>query len=187
LAASLLIHLILFVASWLSLWRHLEHLAVSGIPEEINMFGNHPGKFLWCGLACALLSLTVNAQTKYTYTYFAANASKTGVFVTAINNAGDVVGLHDTTVSGQTVAPGFERLTTGKIVQVVDPDSNDGIDRANGINNKGEITGDYLNDNGGTVIYQGYEHMGGKFINYSVAAGDATDVYGLNDRGDFVG
>lgn len=85
------------------------------------MFGNHPGKFLWCGLACALLSLTVNAQTKYTYTYFAANASETGVFVTAINNAGDVVGLHDTTVSGQTVAPGFERLTTGKIVQVVDP------------------------------------------------------------------
>jgi hypothetical protein len=151
------------------------------------MLKNVFAKFLMCGFLCATLGLNAGAQTKYKYTYFQASPKETAIFVTAINNAGTAVGLYNTTVSGTTVTTGFQRTSTGTISKVVDPNSNLNFDRANGINNNGEITGDYFFTNGLENFYRGYTDVGGTFTAYNVDVGQSTNVYGVNDSGSFVG
>lgn len=145
------------------------------------------GKFLLTVAVCGTLALTAHTQTKYKYTFFEATPDETYIVVTAINNNGDVVGYNNTTVNGQYVTTGFERTATGTITSVVDPNSNDSYDQANGINNKGEIVGDYLYSNGSATFFQSYTDIGGAFTTYSVDANQSTKVFGVNDDGYFVG
>lgn len=151
------------------------------------MFEKILGRFLLPGFLFAALTLMATAQTKYKYAFFEATPDETYIVVTAINNNGDVVGYYNTTVNGQFVTTGFERMTTGTITSVVDPYSNDSHDQANGINNTGEIVGDYLYNNGSAAFFQSYADIGGAFTTYSVDANQSTEIFGVNDYGYFVG
>ncbi len=119
---------------------------------------------------------------KYKLTTFQVSG-QTQITVTGIDNAGDVVGNY---VNGSSQTVGFERLANGTISNVVDPNDNHGFDRANGINNKGVISGDYAYNVGDSYEYSGFFYQSGNYTQYQVD-GESTSNFGINDKGDFVG
>ena len=99
----------------------------------------------------------------------------------AVNASQNVVG-YGTAKSGATV--GF-LYAGGKYTAIKYPGS-DNFTRALGINDAGEVVGDWFES--ATSVYHGFTYAGGVYKQYDVG-GDTptTDIFGVNSAGDFAG
>ncbi len=103
----------------------------------------------------------------------------------SINDSGNVVGVFN---PSQNVVKGYERMANGTFsAPIVDPSDNQNFTRAVGINNAGTIVGDYL-ENGPTYeAYHGYILKNGTFTTFDVGGPVSTDIFAINNNGDFAG
>jgi hypothetical protein len=150
------------------------------------MYGN---RFLICTLAgfAAALPLSLLAQLPAptitvvtTFDYPGTGNSTTGY---GINNRGDIAGDY---LDASNVRRGFVRFSNGSFsAPIVEPNDTANFTRGRGINNARTIDGDFFNtaDNS----YHGYILSGGIFTQFDIGAGLSTDLYGINDSGNFVG
>jgi len=100
-----------------------------------------------------------------------------------INNRGDIAGDY---LDASNVRRGFVRLSNGHFSPpIVEPNDTGSFTRARGINSARTIDGDFFNvaDNS----YHGYILSGGVFTQFDFGGPVSTDLYGINDAGDFVG
>ena len=56
--------------------------------------------------------------------------------------------------------------------------------QAFGVNNRGQVVGEYLDRNG---VFHGYRWQHGRFTSYDGPGGDSAAITDINDRGDMVG
>jgi hypothetical protein len=149
----------------------------------------HGNRFLICTLAglAGALPLGLLAQlAPPTITVVATfDYPGTGNSTTAygINNRGDIAGDY---LNASNVRRGFVRFSNGQFsAPIVEPNDTANYTRGRGINNARTIDGDFFNtaDNS----YHGYILSGGVFTQFDISAGLSTDLYGINDMGNFVG
>ena len=85
---------------------------------------------------------------------------------------------------------GFEDFNfgNGNITSIVAPNDNVGFTRALGINSSGTIVGDYEQNYGpGIFRFRGFLLKDGVFTTYDEGDTVSSDIYNINDNGDFVG
>jgi len=100
-----------------------------------------------------------------------------------INDAGEIVGLYNDS-SG--VSGGFVRFANGNFsAPIVDRNDTCNVTEGTGINNSRLICGEY--QNGSDCLYHGYFLMGGHFREFDVPDSVSTELYGVNNVGDFCG
>jgi hypothetical protein len=127
-------------------------------------------------------------EGKFAFTPFNVNAPAgyTGLGVEAINDLGLIVGYEYTPTN---IFQGFLRLPGGKVVPLQDPlDTAGTFTYAAGINDWGTVVGYYYD----TVHnqYSGFFYEAGAFVTYNVPdlpQGSETDIFAINDLGDFCG
>jgi hypothetical protein len=146
-------------------------------------------RVLICALAGGVGALASAAATQAaapaitvltTFDYPGAGNSTTPY---GINNRGDVAGDF---VDASGVRRGFIRYSNGNFsAPIVEPDDTGSFTRARGINSARAIDGDFFNvaDN----AFHGYILSGGVFTQFDIGPGLSTDLFGLNDAGNFVG
>ena len=61
----------------------------------------------------------------------------------------------------------------------------DNYTRALGINDSGEVVGDFLDSDG--VTYHGFTYVKGTYKQYDVGGNVSTSIFGVNAAGDFAG
>jgi hypothetical protein len=109
----------------------------------------------------------------------------TGIVTTSpqkINEKGDIVGEY---IDSSGVVRGFVRFSDGSFsAPIVDPNDTVGFTEGRGINNSGTVVGDYGTAEGND---HGFFLSGGTFTQYDVPGAPSTDVFGINDAGDFTG
>ena len=100
----------------------------------------------------------------------------------AINNRGDIVGDY---LDAANVRRGFWRHLNGSFATIVAPGDTGNFTRARGINSRQTISGDFytLADN----TFHGYLLQNGAFTQFDIAPLVSTDIFGINDAGNFVG
>jgi uncharacterized membrane protein len=98
----------------------------------------------------------------------------------AVNTSEGVVG-YGTATSGATV--GF--LYSGGKYTVIKWSGSDNFTRALGINDSGEVVGDWLDPNG--ITFHGFTYVNGTYKQYDVGGNVSTTIFGINTAGDFVG
>lgn len=99
-----------------------------------------------------------------------------------INDHGDIVGQF---VDPSGVARGFVRYRDGSFsAPIVEPNDAANFTQARGINNEGTIAGFYF---GSDDKFHGYFLSGDTFTEFDVPGAGNTLVFGINNRGDFVG
>jgi hypothetical protein len=106
----------------------------------------------------------------------------TATYAAAINAKNHVVGVY---ITGG-ITKGFEWLGGSNYKTIVFPHSNN-FSRANGINDSGEIVGDFF---GQDNWYHGYTDIGGKLTQYDLPGGlgnFSTSTFGVNANGDTAG
>lgn len=106
----------------------------------------------------------------------------TTTFASAVNKSNDVVGNY--AISG--VTKGFEWTGGTRYKSIVVPRSVN-FTRCNGINDAGEIVGDFF---GRDNFYHGYTDIGGTITQYDLPGGRgnfSTSLFGVNNNGDFAG
>ena len=100
-----------------------------------------------------------------------------------INDTGDIVG---SSVDSSGEELGFVRFRNGNFsAPIVDPNDTCNYTRGTGINNSRLIGGEY--QNGSDCLYHGYFLMGGHFREFDVPDSVSTELYGINNVGDFCG
>ncbi len=98
----------------------------------------------------------------------------------AVNSANQVVGNY---VAGG-VTKGFEYLGGTQYMTIAPPGTN-GFARANGINDAGEIVGDFF---GRDNAYHGFTLINGTYKQYDVQRGVlSTSIFGVNNNGRLCG
>jgi hypothetical protein len=138
----------------------------------------------------ALLFGSGLVQGKFAFTEFnvALPPGDTGLGVGTINNRGWIVGYeYDPTF---THVQGWLRSPSGTILQpLVDPlDTTGTFTEMGGINDFGIVVGLYYDS--AHNQYSGFLYGGGSYVTYNVPnlpAGSETDLYAINDLGDFCG
>jgi hypothetical protein len=118
-------------------------------------------------------------------------AGYTGLGLVGVNNFGSITGYeyNPTTLEYQ----GFMRSPSGKVQTLMDPyDTSNAtvafFTEAGGINDWGTVVGFYFNS--AHNQYSGFLHTGSAWLTYNVPnlpSGSETDLYGINDLGDFCG
>src|SRR5258707_4290393 len=107
----------------------------------------------------------------------------TGIVTTSpqkINSRGDIVGEFIDT-SG--VVRGFVRFSDGSFsAPIVEPNDTVGFTEGRGINNSRTVVGDYATSDAND---HGFFLSGATFTEYDVRGALSTDVFGINDAGDF--
>lgn len=106
----------------------------------------------------------------------------TTTYPAAVNSTNRVTGSYLT--GGAT--KGFEWLGGANYKTIVFPKSNN-FTRANGINDSGEIVGDFF---GTDNWYHGFTNIGGKFTQFDLPGGlgnFSTSIFGVNSSGDTAG
>src|SRR5713101_6262813 len=99
-----------------------------------------------------------------------------------INSKGDIVGEY---IDSNGVARGFVRFSNGTFsAPIVDPNDTVGFTEGRGINNSRTVVGDYATSDGNQ---HGFLLSGGTFTEYDVPGAPTTNVFGINDPGDFAG
>jgi hypothetical protein len=99
-----------------------------------------------------------------------------------INSKGDIVGEY---IDSNGVARGFVRFSNGTFsAPIVDPNDTVGFTEGRGINNSRTVVGDYATSDGNQ---HGFFLSGGTFTEYDVPGAPTTNVFGINDPGDFAG
>ncbi len=98
----------------------------------------------------------------------------------AVNASEAVVGF-STASSGALV--GF--LYSGGKYTVINWAGSDNYTRALGINDSGEVVGDFLDSDG--VTYHGFTYVKGTYKQYDVGGNVSTSIFGVNAAGDFAG
>jgi hypothetical protein len=109
----------------------------------------------------------------------------TGIVTTSpqkINNRGDIVGEY---IDSSGVVRGFVRFSDGTFsAPIVDPNDTVGFTEGRGINNLRTVVGDYATSDANN---HGFFLSDGTFTQYDVPGAPSTDVFGINDAGDFAG
>ncbi len=99
-----------------------------------------------------------------------------------INERGDIVGDF---LDSNGVLRGFVRFSNGSFsAPIVDPNDTVGFTEGRGINNSGTVVGDYASRDAND---HGFFLSGGTFTEYDIPGALSTDVFGINDAGDFTG
>jgi uncharacterized membrane protein len=109
----------------------------------------------------------------------------TGIVTTSpqkINERGDIVGVF---IDSNGVTRGFVRFSDGSFSEpIVDPNDTVGFTEGRGINNSRTVVGDY-------VISDGTRHSfflsNGTFTEYDVPGAVQTNLFSINDAGNFTG
>jgi probable HAF family extracellular repeat protein len=97
-----------------------------------------------------------------------------------VNKTGAVVGSYIDSTSGNKT--GF--LYSAKVYTKINPPGTSTWSRANGINDLGEIVGDYLTSDS---RYHGFKYSAGTYTNYDEDTSESCGIFGINSTGDFVG
>ncbi len=119
--------------------------------------------------------------TKVTQVTFPAG---TATYGTGVNTKNEVVGLYVTSTGA---TEGFKWTGGPAYKAIVFPGSNK-FTRALGMNDSGEIVGDFLSKKDG--YYHGFTDIGGKLTQYDVPGGKGhfdTDLFGIDNNGDLAG
>jgi hypothetical protein len=130
------------------------------------------------GLLAQLAPPTITVVT--TFDYPGAGNSTTAY---GINNRGDIAGDY---LDASNVRRGFVRLNNGHFsAPIVEPNDTGNFTRGRGINNVRTIDGDFFNvaDNS----FHGFILTGSTFTQFDIGPGLSTDLFGINDAGNFVG
>src|SRR6266446_7897901 len=99
-----------------------------------------------------------------------------------INGRGDIVGEF---IDSTGVTRGFVRFSDGSFSDpIVDPNDTVGFTEGRGINNSRTVVGDYATSDAND---HGFFLSGATFTEYDVRGALSTDVFGINDAGDFTG
>ena len=138
-----------------------------------------------------VFTVGINAQQNQifvitTFDYPGAGNSTTPF---GINDRGDIVGDY---VDSAGVRRGFRRRIDGTFSTIVPPGTT-GVapggtgtfTRAHGINNSRTIVGDFFN--GPSNAFHGYFLNGSTFTQYDIGGLFSTEIFGINDGGNFVG
>jgi hypothetical protein len=96
-----------------------------------------------------------------------------------LNNSGEIVGFYQ-----PTTATSLGYLDDGGTITTIDPFGSTFVS-ANGINDKGDIVGTYLNVNGNTDGFIWTPSDG--YTSFSIAGAPTTDINSINNKGDIVG
>src|SRR5262249_34797152 len=100
-----------------------------------------------------------------------------------INDTGDIVGISVDSSGGLL---GFVRFRNGNFsAPIVEPNETCNVTEGRGINNSRLICGEY--QNGSDCLYHGFFLMGGNLSEFDVPDSVSTEVYGVNNVGDFCG
>jgi len=130
------------------------------------------------GLLAQLAPPTITVVTTFDYPGTGNSTTPYG-----INNRGDIAGDY---LDASNVRRGFVRLSNGHFsAPIVEPNDTGNFTRGRGINIARTIDGDFFNvaDNS----YHGFILTGSTFTQFDIGPGLSTDLYGINDAGDFVG
>lgn len=130
------------------------------------------------GLLAQLAPPTITVVTTFDYPGTGNSTTPYG-----INNRGDIAGDY---LDASNVRRGFIRLSNGHFSPpIVEPNDTGSFTRGRGINSARTIDGDFFNvaDN----AFHGYILSGGVFTQFDFGGPVSTDLYGINDAGNFVG
>ena len=128
------------------------------------------------GIAAAALPL---AAQSYTFESFQVSGMPT--FARGMNNRGEVVGSW----SPERGVRGFRRYSDGRFeAPIIDPEAQYRNTYATGINDSHVVVGFYQSSTGN---FQGFLDNGGNFTTFDVQSGNSTQIYGINDLGQFAG
>jgi len=158
-------------------------LAVSSL--KLTQVMKKVSRFLVACFALTALTLfagsppiTITVTTTFDYP-----GTGNSTFPYGINNSGDIAGYY---VDTNLITRGFTRLHTGVFSNpIVEPNDTGGFTRAFGINRSRNIDGDFFNVADNT--YHGYFRTGHSYTQFDFPASESTDLFGLNDAGDFCG
>jgi hypothetical protein len=100
----------------------------------------------------------------------------------AINDHGDVAGFYNKTASQ---VDGFLKWRNGTFVTLAFPGA--ASTQATGVNDFGEVVGNYTVGSGNAAVTHGFTWRGGKFTTVDVTSASSTVINGVNDLGDLVG
>lgn len=101
---------------------------------------------------------------------------------TGINARGDIVGIWDTNIN--TAGHGFVLTKSGQFVTLDEPNAAPEGTNADGINDKGEIVGAYIDPAG---VVHGFLEADSNFTTVDFPGADATTCQGINNAGQIVG
>lgn len=130
------------------------------------------------GLLAQLAPPTITVVTTFDYPGAGNSTSAFG-----INSRGDIAGDY---LDASNVRRGFVRFSNGTFsAPIVEPNDTANFTRGRGINTARTIDGDFFNtaDN----AFHGYILSGGVFTQFDIGGPVSTDLYGINDAGNFVG
>lgn len=133
-------------------------------------------------LALSLMFVPVLVQAQAVKVTQLSVPTATATYATDVNSKNQVTGIFLTA----TATAGFE-WAGGTYKPIVFKGSNN-FTRALGINDSGEIVGDFLSKTDG--YYHGFTDVGGKLTQYDVPGGLGhfdTSLFGIDDDGDLVG
>lgn len=135
--------------------------------------------------AIALAAFPLAAQT---YSFEKLQLPKpmpNATFGQGINNRGEVAGYFGFRGSKQVEFRGFRRYSDGQFeAPIIDPNDTEFATYAQGINDSHVIVGYYM---GSDLNFHGFVDTGGAFTTFDPQAGVSTQIYGINDLGQFVG
>jgi hypothetical protein len=99
-----------------------------------------------------------------------------------INNAGDIAGFYNKT---STVVDAFFKTHNGHFSTIAFPGAS--MTEAFGVNDSGEVVGQYNVGTGNAAVTHGFIWRAGQFVSLDIAGASATTINGVNDEGDLVG
>lgn len=146
------------------------------------------GKYLTLAVVLSLATGPLAAQT-YTFqtVAFPSKLSFNVTFAWGIDDAGAVAGTFRFNPEGKSVtrSRGFQRHADGTFSRlIIDPNEYKYSTFAQPINDAGTIVGYYY---GSDINYHGYIDIGGTFTTVNALSSPSTEIYGINNSGDFVG
>ncbi len=150
------------------------------------MFSNLKPSGALAASVAALFALTFTPGTQLfgqglKITNLKPPVSKAGYTVPmGVNATGAVVGSYISSSTGN--REGF-LYSAGKYT-VINPPTADKFSRANGINDTGEIVGDFLTSDN---RYHGFMYSSGTYTTYDETSTESCGIFGINSTGDFAG
>ena len=135
------------------------------------------------GMVAALVPLAAQS-----YTFEKIQSPKpvpNGTYGQGINSRGEIVGSINFRDKQRNAWRGFRRYSDGQFeVPIIDPLAQNGATYVQGINDSHVIVGFYIGADGN---YHGFLDNGGSFTTFDPQEGASTQIYGINDFGQFVG